>query len=707
MIRLERKSKKLVLFQLFVVLFCLMTAIVFVGCISEYYDILRAKCILEPCEIQPAPPTTVTELAKINMTIDSYALSFVIIDSAFIFLFYTAALIILLKCFHEPLGLLGALMLVSFGTTFPSLVPLSVTSNPLLSTVHSFIGVTGWITFYLFFFLFPNGQFVPKWTGYVTAFLTISYGMGILFPGTQLDYLEWPITLKGIWIILLAILLIYTQFYRYLKISSPAERQQTKWVVYGVSFAMLGLIGISAFFDPAVVKEPLTYIYLNIALSLGMLTIPSTLTLAILRRRLWDIDPLVNRTLVYSALSISVVAIYTFSVLYLSRLFRTEDNFVISLLATSVVAVIFAPLKERLQRIVNRLMKGRHDDPYAVLTELGNHLVKPMAPEAMLEVVVQTIQDALRLPFVCISIHSNGLQTLTAISGESTDDLSSFPIIQRGEELGTLYVAPRSPGEAFTAEDQKLLDVLLSQAGPIIQNVTMTIGMKNLAQDLQESREKLILAREEERRNIRRNLHDDLAPRLAALALNAATAEKYVKTDPDTATLLLEDLRKVIRFTVEEIRTLVHDLRPPTLDELGLLGAIQERVKDLTKTTQQLAAAQETPYLHIELEAPEQLPVLPAAVEVAAYRIVTESMVNVVRHAQAAQCLVRVEVVKNNQLMLEIIDNGKGISLRPKASGKGGIGLVSIRERAAELGGQCTFERLEQGGTKITAILPF
>lgn len=707
MVYFERKNKNIVFFQLFVILFGLMTAIFFVGCISDYYEVLRTKCILEECKVAPAPPTSVTELANYRLTVDSYSLIFVVIDCTFIFLFYIAACIILIKSFQEPLGLLGALMLVTFGTTFPSLVPIAIEGDPLQNRLFDVIGLIGWISFYLFFFLFPTGRFVPPVTKLVTILLVFVYGTGFFFPHTIFDYREWPSYIKITWILFLAAMVVYSSIYRYLRSSTPAQRQQTKWVVYGVSIALLGFVGLSPVFDPAIAKGPVAYIYLNAALSIFLLIIPATLTMAILRHRLWDIDPLVNRTLVYGALSICVVAIYTFSVLYLSRVFRTEDNFIISLLATSVVAIIFAPLKDRLQRIVNRMLKGRHDDPYAILTELGNHLVKPIAPEAMLEVVVQTIQDALRLPFASITIHSNGMHTLSAISGESSDEVYSFPIIQRGEELGTLFVSPRSPGETFTAEDQKLLDVLLSQAGPIIQNVTMTIGMKNLAQDLQESREKLILAREEERRNIRRNLHDDLAPRLAALALNAATAEKYVKKDPDTATQLLEDLRKVIRSTVEEIRTLVHDLRPPTLDELGLLGAIQERVNDLTKTTQQFATTQEGPALDIQLEAPEQLPVLPAAVEVAAYRIITESMVNVVRHAQASQCLVRLAIVKGNQLMVEITDNGKGISLTPKTSGKGGIGLVSIRERAAELGGQCTLERLEQGGTRVTAILPF
>lgn len=237
----------------------------------------------------------------------------------------------------------------------------------------------------------------------------------------------------------------------------------------------------------------------------------------------------------------------------------------------------------------------------------------------------------------------------------------------------------------------------------------MTQGMKLLAQDLQESREKLVLAREEERLYIRNNLHDDLAPKLAALALNAATAQIYVEKQPKVAIEMLGDLRKVIRSTVEEIRTLVHDLRPPTLDELGLIGAIQERITLLSKPAVMLAGEKGAEVLDIQLYAPGPLPVLPAAVEVAVYRIATEALVNVVKHTNATTCTVRLELSETGQLQVEIRDNGADfapLSVNPVAGGKSGIGLVSMRERAAELGGHCNIDRPAGGGTRVLAVIP-
>ncbi|MGD8188931.1 sensor histidine kinase [Brevibacillus ginsengisoli] len=679
----------------------------YIICIPKYYERLVAECILQNCLVSPAPPMTLADLVRDHLTVESYSLYFTVIDATFSILFCLSALIILWKCFREPLGLLAVVMLISFGTTFPSLPWIALAGNQTMLTWLDLVSMMSWICLILFFFLFPTGRFVPAWTSIITIIVCLVYGYSGLMPNGYLSFQSWPNSAKGVWLIVTIGTLMFSQIYRYRKKSLPDQRQQTKWIVFGMSVGLLGFIGTSSLFIPEFYHwGAIAYVYLNLVLELFLLIIPLTLTLAIVRLRLWDIDPLVNRTLVYGALSLCIVVVYTLTVLYLSRLFKTEDNFWIYLLATSLVAVLFAPLKERLQRMVNRIMKGRHDDPYAVLVELGNHLIKPISPDAMLDVVVQTIQGALRLPYTGISIRVNGQSTLVAAAGESVDELHSFPIIHRGDELGMLLVAPRSAGETFTSEDYKLLDVLLRQSGPIIQNVNMTIGMKLLADALQESREKLVLAREEERRQIRRNLHDDLAPRLAALALNAAAAEKYVQHDPDTAKELMIDLRKVIRSTVDEIRTMVHDLRPASLDELGLIGALQERMNELAKSTQLSAGTGGEQVLQFHLQTPDELPPLPAAVEVAAYRIVTELLVNVVRHAQATQCVARFAITSANQLLIEVTDNGKGIVPHPKPSGKGGIGLVSIRERAAELGGQCQFERLEVGGTRVTAYLP-
>jgi len=218
-----------------------------------------------------------------------------------------------------------------------------------------------------------------------------------------------------------------------------------------------------------------------------------------------------------------------------------------------------------------------------------------------------------------------------------------------------------------------------------------------------------VLAREEERRRIRNNLHDDLAPRLAALALNATIARKYVDKDPAAAVAMLDELSHVIRTSVRDIRSLVNDLRPPALDEFGLIGAIRARIDEMANPTRVDEGETGLTRLAFQFDAPSTLPVLGAAAEVAAYRIVTESIVNVVKHAEANVCKVKVEVMAAGRLFIEVTDDGIGVGAakRPVWSGSsGGIGLISMRERAAEIGGEYGIERLEGGGTRVWASLP-
>lgn len=703
----RRTDWKLLAMQSFVAIFALVTMTMYFGGIPNYYSKLVSVCMTNGCgNSVPAMPLPVD-----GMALTTYALLFVLIDVGFTLAFYFCSAVMLWKGFREPVGLLAALAMVAFGTSFPSLVIVASGDSGFAHYWFLFVAMLGWISISLFFFVFPNGRFVPGWSRFFFAAIALVAVTNVFYGGSMWESLHIHVFIQLLWYVSSTAVLIYSQIYRFRHVSSPAERQQTKWVVYGVSIGFIGFSGMSLLFDPRFHDgTALTYVYLNALLNLALTAIPVTLAMAVMRRRLWDIDPLVKRTLVYAALTVSVVLLYTCVVLYLGQLFRSGNGFVVSLLATAVVSVAFAPLKEWLQRHINRLMKGRHDEPYDVLLELGNQLIRPLPPDAMLEAVVRTVKSALRLPYTGIAIGVGGHETMVASDGEPVDDPHTFPIVHRGETVGTLYAASRSPGEAFSSEDGKLLDVLLRQAGPIVENVKMTLGMKLLVQDLQESREKLVLAREEERRQIRNNLHDDLAPRLAALALNAATAQKYVGKEPAAAIEMLADLRQVIRSTIDEIRTLVHDLRPPTLDELGLVGAIRIRIDELNKPALTTAGERRADSLLIGLNTPSSLPGMPAAVEVAVYRIVTESLANVVKHAKATSCMVRLDVSPAKELLIEITDNGSGIHSVPHSSGstggKGGIGLDSIRERAAELGGQCAIERTEQGGTRVTAILP-
>jgi signal transduction histidine kinase len=214
-----------------------------------------------------------------------------------------------------------------------------------------------------------------------------------------------------------------------------------------------------------------------------------------------------------------------------------------------------------------------------------------------------------------------------------------------------------------------------------------------MATQLQHARERLVSAREEERRRVRRDLHDGLGPSLAALVIQLELVGDQIDTDPGQAKALVTELKRQTQVAIGDIRRLVYELRPPSLDELGLVGAIRENAARLTAGP---TGAQVT----LNLTVPEAMPILPAAVEVAAYRIAQEALTNLVRHAQATTATV--ELSLNGGLELTVADDGCGIA----AGHIAGVGLASMRERAAELGGTCTVEAGARGGTLVRAHLP-
>src|SRR5713226_8612269 len=422
-------------------------------------------------------------------------------------------------------------------------------------------------------------------------------------------------------------------------------------------------------------------------------------SLSLLRYRPWDIDLLINRILVYSMLTISIVAIYILVVVGLGMLFQAHSNLGIALLATGLVAVLFQPLRTRLQQAINHLLYEDRDESYRVISRLGRRLEATLAPEAVLPTIVETVAcrvpiyraRALKLPYAAIALKQGDEWTVAASFGVLQDEPVRLPLVYQTEQVGELVLAPRTPGENFTPADRCLLEDLARQAGIAAHAVRLTADLKRLTVDLQRSREHLVTAREEERRRLRRDLHDGLGPQLASLTLKLETARNRLTHDP-LADTLLSDLATRTQATVADIRRLVYALRPPALDELGLLSALRE------------LTLQSSDQVSVHLDAPDCLPELPAAVEVAVYRIAQEALTNVVRHAHARRCDIRLTLDETaGRLSLSIQDDGCGL---PPVRNVG-VGLISMRERAEELGGTWTIEQVHTGGTHVLARLPY
>jgi len=472
--------------------------------------------------------------------------------------------------------------------------------------------------------------------------------------------------------------------------SAGIERAQMKWMVYAVVLFVL-LSAVSSIILALLPDGPWA-LEINIVMSdLGILGIAIAAAIAILRHRLYDIDLVINRTLVYSTLTVGVVALYALVVGALGAVFQGGGNLLVSLLATGLAAILVQPMRDKLQRLVNRLMYGERDDPYAVLSGLSRRLEGSLSPEATLPAVVETLAQALKLPYVAIALKQEGEFKITASYGLAGDNPVHLPLIYQAETIGQLRLSTRSPDESFTPGEQRLLRDIARHIGVTAHTVLLTQDLRHLAEDLQRSREEIVKSREEERRRLRRDLHDELGPQLASLKLNLDVARNLVSRDPAAAEALLLDLRSQSQSAIADIRRLVFDLRPPALDELGLVGAIQEYTRQIVSQDG----------LQITLDSPKDLPPLPAAVEVAAYRITLEALANFVRHSQGSKCQVALSRT-DRHLQIMISDNGLGL---PKEV-QPGVGLNSMRERAAELGGTCAIETLPQGGTRVLAQLP-
>ena len=375
------------------------------------------------------------------------------------------------------------------------------------------------------------------------------------------------------------------------------------------------------------------------AVAVGFL--PVALGIAMLRHRLFDGDRLLNRTLVYTVLTIAVAGVFGLTVGLASGALGGDGTGAV--LAAVVIALGLAPARNLVQRGVDRFLYGQSRDPYAALTGLGRQLSATIAADEVLPAVVSTVRGALRLPYVAVTLA--GDTQPSAADGEPAAATVELPLRHAGVEVGRLTVGLRDGQRFLDPGDERLLQGFAQQAGVAADGV-------RLNHDLRRSRDELAVARDEERHRIRRDLHDGLGPTLAGVALGLGAARRSVAASaPETADLL-GSMETEVKGSLADVKRLVADLRPTTLEQLGLAEALRGYAETVTQRSEGA--------LTVRIELPDVLPLLPSAVEVAAYRIVLEAVTNVARHAGASQCTVAVTVT-DGSLCLAVTDNGCGL----------------------------------------------
>ena len=521
---------------------------------------------------------------------------------------------------------------------------------------------------------YPDGRFVPRWT--VTIVLAwIVLGI-VEWLGAGLTDQPWW------WMVPAAsmLTLLSAQLYRYLRRSAAPEREAVRWAILGIASSAVFFLIIALTDGMIAAGGPASLAWAHLAM-IPFLVGPA---IGLIRPRLWNVDAAFRWFLAGLAAALPLALVYRLTTLIAGALGATVAA--AGSWGAAAVAVAAYPVLRASWRLATILVYRGRGDAATAAARLAERLDDLPEPLAVSQTVAQAVADAVRADTV--ELIGDGVFSARVGPVQATDPEPSvaeeFPISFHGVVLATLVVYPRPGERSLTPYDRALVKRLALHSAPALH------GAQALA-DLAATHARLLLAREEERRQLRRDLHDDLSPTLSGLGLSAAALAKRADgVDADLAATA-RDLASDIQDAVEQTREIAYGLRPPILDDRGLVAAIRDRVHGPVADR-----------LRVDVVAPEELLTLPAAVDLAALRIVQEAVANVRHHAEASRCIVLIERVPG-ELRLRIEDDGRGIPPRIRY----GIGLTSIRDRARELGGSATIGSSPDGGASIVVRLPF
>jgi signal transduction histidine kinase len=656
---------------------------------------LQTVCGGAACLVGQLTPLGKLRSEAFGFSISEYAFYVAVIHfSADLLLILVAAL----AAWRKP-ALSGAIAAVFFLTALgtSNLILAAAQDIPALLLPGQVMQTVQYAALVPLFALLPGGHFRQSWLLWVSAALVplfILPAFGLADP-----------TIGSLAALLAVILVFASLMYSYQKGSGTPVREAAAWAL-----ASAGLLASTHWMGNLIEVLPLPTLTMDLIpvqmfgffSMFGFLLLVGGLTciaVILLGDELFRVDVVLSRAVVYSLLTLFVIASYVLIVGYLSLVFQSVDNFWLSLLATGIVAALFHPLRERVQRFVNRMIYGERDDPYTVITQLGQRLETIIASDEVIPTILSVVREALKVSYVAIALSppQDGVLAVADEDGLATPVLLTLPLMVQNEMVGQLKVGPRQGESSFSQADRHLLEGLARQAGAAIHAARLNT-------DLQRARERLVIAQEEERRRIRRDLHDGLGASLAALNLQAGEIQRLMRSDLETASERIGELRAGLRGAIGDIRRVVYGLRPPSLDELGLLEALRSRIAPYqglpVDALSEWDGAGSLP-VQICFDAPDQLPPLQAAVEVALYRIVEEGLANVIHHARAKHATIALAVdLQDIRVMIQ--DDGEGMpeEYRP------GVGLRSMRERTAELGGRMTVRSAPGQGTQICVWLP-
>jgi signal transduction histidine kinase len=646
----------------------------------EGYSLLQTPC--EPADhcdgLIYLTEDAATDLRNYGLSLSFYS-GLLVVFMSISNLSYLAVGVLLYRYRSQDLfGLMASIFLIIIGTIFCA-DDQALRSFLLFDSFFTILNNVG--SFYLpFLFLFPDGKFTPKWTAIPAAIWVAVQTYRFIDPGTW-EILNWDPVFMNALLVVTHGPLLYSLYYRYRRVSSPIERRHIKWFLFSVICYIVGGLLLTLQF---LLHNGLLQLVVHVFFYAGLLFWPFSIGIGVLERSSESGSARLNKTLVVSLLGFILVMLYAATVGGASLLIHS-DNLLVTLVATGIVVVLFQPLYGWLQRGINRLVYGDPQTPYQILTRLVERMDKVAERQSVWADVVEGIAQALRLPYAAIRIREGDSTQLIAEFGTPEPSFTEVPLQWNAEEVGMLTLGASRMPEAMSRETEDLLQHLVRQ-------VSVAVRTARLTEDLKQSRERLVNAREEERRRLGRDLHDGLGAALASILLKTdAIADRY---EQDVFLIgQLSGLQNGIEEAIADIRRLVYSLRPPVLDDFGLMFALQELA----------IRCEREGFLVTVVNADKPLPKLSAAAEVALYRIVQEALANAIRHGGASHTQIGFEDQGDGCLRVIIKDNGEGLVM-PFVPG---IGIRSMRERAEELGGKCEWVGAEIQGTEVRVTIPY
>jgi len=474
------------------------------------------------------------------------------------------------------------------------------------------------------------------------------------------------------------------------------QRQQLKWFIAGVGLFVFGLLagGITAWPPPMVV-----------AANVGLAALPVSIGIAVLKYRLYDIDVVINRTLVYGALALFITAIYVAIVVGIGALIGSggKPNLALSIIATAIVAVAFQPVRERVQKVANRLVYGKRATPYEVLSQFSERVAESYAADDVLPRMARVLADGTGAARADVWLRTGDILRQAAswpvpsaaaeparVAGNSLPEMlevdRAVEVRHQGELLGALTVTRRK-GESLTPVEEKLLSDLARQAGLVLRNVGLTAELLQRMEDLRASRQRLVAAQDEERRRLERNLHDGAQQNLVALKVKLGLAEMFAEKDPARASATLAELKADTDEALETLRDLARGIYPPLLADKGLVAALESQARKAT--------------LPVEVEA-DGIGRYPQDIEAAVYFCCLEALQNLQKYAGASRSIIHLGD-HDGDLSFEVEDDGKGFD---PATTPRGSGLTNMADRLDALGGGVELESSPGAGTTLRGRVP-